>query len=136
MFHIYKKIRERGIPERINRTALDAMMAPGPLGDAIVSLCCFRVVPLRHRKVGSDQRGLGRKTRGGRSPRGNVEGVSPSNGDAAYKRPPGTTQKSLLKTVTSTQKCQKSLLKTVTSTQKYQKSLLKTVTSTQKSREK
>ena len=31
-------IRERGIPERINRTALDAMMAPGPLRDAIVSL--------------------------------------------------------------------------------------------------
>ena len=33
-------IRERGIPERINRTALGAMVAPGPLGDAIVSLCC------------------------------------------------------------------------------------------------
>ena len=31
-------VRERGIPERINRTALDAMVAPGPLGDAIVSL--------------------------------------------------------------------------------------------------
>ena len=29
-------VRERGIPERINQTALDAMMAPGPLGDAIV----------------------------------------------------------------------------------------------------
>ena len=31
-------IRERGIPERINRTSLGAMVATGPLGDAIVLL--------------------------------------------------------------------------------------------------
>ena len=74
-------VRERGIPERINRTALDAMMAPGPLGNAIVLM--FPGVPLRYRPVGSDQRGLGRKMRGGRSPRGNGQGVSPSNGVAA-----------------------------------------------------
>ena len=73
-------VRERGIPQRINRTALDAMMAPGPLGNAIMS--CFRVVPLRPRPVGSDQRGRGRKTWGGRSPRGNGMGVPPSNGVA------------------------------------------------------
>ena len=29
-------IRESGIPERINRNSLDAMVGPGPLGDAIV----------------------------------------------------------------------------------------------------
>ena len=34
-------IRERGIPERINRTALDAMMARDPLHDVIVSLLMF-----------------------------------------------------------------------------------------------
>ena len=80
-------VRERGIPERINRTALGAMMARGPLGNAIVSL--FPGVALRPRPVGSDQRGLGRKTRGGRSPRGNGMGVSPSNGDDAHMFPPG-----------------------------------------------
>ena len=31
-------VRERGIPERINRTALGAMMARGPLHDGIVLL--------------------------------------------------------------------------------------------------
>ena len=49
--------------------------------------CCFRVVPLRPRPVGSDQRGLGRKTWGGRSPRGNGQGVPPSNGDAGPRSP-------------------------------------------------
>ena len=33
-------VRERGIPERINRNSLGAMVGPGPLGDAIVLLCC------------------------------------------------------------------------------------------------
>ena len=35
------EIRERGIPERINRTALGAMMARDPLHDTIVSLMLF-----------------------------------------------------------------------------------------------
>ena len=126
-------IRERGIPERINRTSLGAMMARDPCA---TSSCCFRGVPLRHRKVGSDQRGLGRKTWGGRSPRGNGQDVPPSNGDAAYTRPPGTNEKSCAAYAhmrdEKSQKGKKSLLKTVTSTQKYQKSLLKTPTSTQK----
>ena len=43
-------IRERGIPERINRTALGAMMAWGPLHDGIMSL--FRGVPLCPSLVG------------------------------------------------------------------------------------
>ena len=38
-------VRERGIPGRINRTALGAMMAQGPLHDAIVLL----LFPLRDR---------------------------------------------------------------------------------------
>ena len=33
-------VRERGIPERINRNSLGAMVGPGPLGDAIVLLLC------------------------------------------------------------------------------------------------
>ena len=33
-------VRERGIPERINGNSLDAMVGPGPLGNAIVLLCC------------------------------------------------------------------------------------------------
>ena len=33
-------VRERGIPERINRNSLAAMMGPGPLGNAIVLLLC------------------------------------------------------------------------------------------------
>ena len=74
-------IRERGIPERINRTALGAMVAPGPLGNAIVFMLLFPRRPPPPRPVGSDERGLGRKTRGGRSPRGNGQGVAPSNGD-------------------------------------------------------
>ena len=44
------EIRERGMPERINRTALGAMMARGPLHDGIMSL--FRGVPLRPNQVG------------------------------------------------------------------------------------
>ncbi len=65
-------IRERGIPERINRTSLGAMVASGPLGDAIVfMLLLSRVVALHPRPLGSDQWGLGRKILGGRSPRGN-----------------------------------------------------------------
>ena len=37
-------VRERGIPERINRSSLGAMMARDPLHDVIVSLCCCVVV--------------------------------------------------------------------------------------------
>ena len=37
-----KKVRERGTPERINRTALGAMMARGPLHDGIVLLFPLR----------------------------------------------------------------------------------------------
>ena len=33
-------VRERGIPERINRNSLGVMVGPGPLGNAIVLLCC------------------------------------------------------------------------------------------------
>ena len=43
-------IRERGIPERINRTALGAMMARRPLHDGVVLL--FRGVALRPNQVG------------------------------------------------------------------------------------
>ena len=43
-------IRERGIPERINQTALGAMMARGPLHDGIVLL--FRGLALRPNLVG------------------------------------------------------------------------------------
>ena len=32
---------ERGIPERINWTCMDVMVAPGPVGDAIVSSLLF-----------------------------------------------------------------------------------------------
>ena len=45
---LYEKVRERGIPERINGNSLGAMVGPGPLGDAIVLLCCcFRGVACR-----------------------------------------------------------------------------------------
>ena len=57
-------VRERGKPERINRNSLGAMVGPGPLGDAIVLLCCFRGVACRPRPVGSDERDPGRATRG------------------------------------------------------------------------
>ncbi len=57
------KIREWGLPERINRNSLGAMVGPGPLGDAIV-LCCFRGIPCHPRPVGSDEQDLGRKKRG------------------------------------------------------------------------
>ena len=40
-------IRERGIPERINRTALGAMMARGPLGNAIVFMLMLLLFPRR-----------------------------------------------------------------------------------------
>ena len=33
-------VRERGIPERINGNSLGTMVGPGPLGNAIVLLCC------------------------------------------------------------------------------------------------
>ena len=48
-------IRERGIPERINRTALGAMMARDPLHDAIVSLMLLfprRPAPLSSGGIG------------------------------------------------------------------------------------
>ena len=77
-------VRERGIPERINRNSLGVMVGPGPLGNAIVLLCCFRGVACRHRQVGSDEQDLGRKTWGGRCPRGWGEGVSPLNGEGAW----------------------------------------------------
>ena len=75
--------QREGIPERINRTALGAMMARGPLHDAIV---LSRGVPLRPNPGGSAQRGLGRQTWGGRSTRGCGQGVSLSNDDAGYMR--------------------------------------------------
>ena len=55
-------IRERGIPERINRTALDAMMAPGPLGNAIM-LFPRRPAPPSSSGIGSA--GSGEKNVGG-----------------------------------------------------------------------
>ena len=51
---------------------------------ATPSCCCFHGVPCRHRQVGSDEQDLGRKTRGGRCPRGGIEGVSPLNGEGAW----------------------------------------------------
>ena len=58
-------VRERGIPERINRTALDAMMAPGPLGDAIVSLLLFPRRPAPPSSGGIGSAGPGEKNVGG-----------------------------------------------------------------------
>ena len=50
--------------------------------------CCFlRAVPRCPRPVGFAQRGLGRKTCGGRSQRGNGKGATPSNGGAAHMDP-------------------------------------------------
>ena len=40
MLRLLVYIRERGIPERINRNSLGAMVGPGPLGNAIVLLLC------------------------------------------------------------------------------------------------
>ena len=37
---VVAQVRERGIPERINGNSLGAMVGPGPLGNAIVLLCC------------------------------------------------------------------------------------------------
>ena len=81
-------IRERGIPERINRTALGAMMAGDPLHNAIMSLlCCFRGVALRPRPVGSDQRGLGRKTWGA-DPRAATDRAFPHQTATRVPAPP------------------------------------------------
>ena len=57
-----RTVRERGIPERINRTALGAMMARGPLGDAIMSLFPRRPAPPSSSGIGST--GPGEKNAG------------------------------------------------------------------------
>ena len=77
------QITQRGIPERINQSSLGAMMARDPCTTpscCCCCCCCLRGVACRPLPVGKDEQDLGQKTRGGRSPRGRGEGVSPSNG--------------------------------------------------------
>ena len=74
-------VRERGIPERINRNSLGAMVGPGPLGDAIVLLLLFPRRPAPASPGGIGRTGPGKENAGGISPCGLSEGVSPSNGD-------------------------------------------------------
>ena len=78
------QLSERGgTPERINGSSLAAMDGTGPMGNAIVLLCCcFRGVACRHLPVGMDEQDVRRKMPGGIFPRGLSEGVSPSNGGA------------------------------------------------------
>ncbi len=72
-------IRERGITEHINGNSLDAMDGTGPMGNAVV-LFCFRGVACRPLPVGSGEQDMGRKPQGGRSPRGGIEVILPSEG--------------------------------------------------------
>ena len=86
----YIRGQREGDPERINRNSLAAMMGQGPLGNGIVLLlCCVSAAsPAALARWDLMNRTWEEKRGGGRSPRGRIEGVSPSN-SGRVPVPPG-----------------------------------------------
>ena len=73
-----RTVRERGIPERINRTSLGAMMAWDPMHDEfrLLLLLLSRAVALRPNRVETSRRGLGRILRTPKPPQCLIEAMS------------------------------------------------------------
>ena len=86
-------VRERGIPERINRNSLGARVEGGawatPRCRRVVSSSAFRFVPALPLPGGKDEQDLGRNMVGGRSLRSWIEGVFAAWCANGYLFPPG-----------------------------------------------
>ena len=85
-------VRERGIPERINRNSLGAMVEGGAWATPrcrVVSSSSFRFVPALPLPGGKDEQDLGRNMVGGRSLRSWIEGVFAAWCANGYLFPPG-----------------------------------------------
>ena len=87
-------IRERGMPERINRTALGTMVAPGPLGNAIVFMLFPRRPPLPS-SGGIGSAGPGEKNLGGQIPAQQRRGRFPIKWCRGARSPPSQLAQSM-----------------------------------------